>query len=132
MTIHSKLMGLASMLILLLTFACTGGSSSEDSTNTVEEDTTTTTEENTEEPRTILYVTHQVKDYDVWKPGFDDHESARLESGIHKIGVANDQADNNIIHLAFNIDDLAFWQYHGCLYWVSVKVDSGGRNCIYV
>ena len=57
-------------------------------------------------PRNILMAKHEVADYAKWKPGFDEHESVRLESGLHKIGVARNLDNPNVIHLAFFIDDV--------------------------
>ena len=53
-----------------------------------------------------IFVRHQVADYDVWRPGFDEHGAVRREYGLTDAGVYRDVADGNAVTLAFTTDDL--------------------------
>ena len=95
---------MAILMGLSLLFSC-----KQDANTTENSEEDANTEEVTEEPeapRDVMYVIHEVNDYDAWKPGFDEHVSARTESGVHTIGVARDQDNPNEIHLSFFIDDI--------------------------
>jgi hypothetical protein len=59
-------------------------------------------------PAAVL-ITHLVADFDRWKAGFDDHESARRDAGVvgHHINRAEDDPKNVTVYLALTDVDRA-------------------------
>jgi hypothetical protein len=99
-----------SMLFLLV--SCSGGetekktstdSTAVDSTKTVvaPKITTITT------PQFMLVVTHKVANYAKWKASYDEHDSARLASGLHNYVIGRGVKDSNMIMVALKVDDSA-------------------------
>jgi len=54
-----------------------------------------------------VFVRHQVADYDVWKPGFDDHGSVRQEYGLTDAGLYREADDPNNVTILLTTDDVA-------------------------
>lgn len=54
-----------------------------------------------------IFVRHQVADYDVWKPGFDDHGAVRREYGLTDAGLYRDATDPNTVTIVLTADDMA-------------------------
>ena len=93
MKTNSVLHGLLLLLGFSLLFACKSDTNTDASQEAVDE-----SEEMAEEPaplRDVMYVVHEVNDYTAWKQGFDDHESGRVENGVHTIGVGKNLKNPN-------------------------------------
>jgi hypothetical protein len=58
------------------------------------------------EPFKVMAVTHIVKDFDVWKKSFDEHESMRTASGITLRAMGRDMKNPNKVLIFLKIDDL--------------------------
>ena len=58
---------------------------------------------------TTLVVRHHVRDYDVWKPVFDEHESVRREHGStgHRLYRLADDPNDIVISLDFPTPEAA-------------------------
>ena len=54
-----------------------------------------------------IFVRHSVADYDVWKPGFDEHQSARREYGLADAGLYRGADDPNDVTIVLKTDDVA-------------------------
>jgi hypothetical protein len=54
-----------------------------------------------------IFVRHQVADYDVGKPGFDEHGSVRREYGLTDAGLHRGNDDANDITIVLTTDDVA-------------------------
>jgi hypothetical protein len=54
-----------------------------------------------------VFVRHQVADYDVWKPGFDDHARVRREFGLVDAGLYRGADDPNDVTIVLRTDDVA-------------------------
>jgi hypothetical protein len=55
-----------------------------------------------------VVVTHKVKDFDAWVKGFDAEGSAtRASSGLIDVLLARGIDDSSIVHLVFDIKDMA-------------------------
>ncbi len=53
-------------------------------------------------------VTHKVKDFDAWVKVFDEQgAAARAEGGLYDVVMARGIEDSNIVHLVFDIRDMA-------------------------
>jgi len=52
----------------------------------------------------ILIVQHTVRDYDAWKPVFDEHEGVRAKYGCLSHTVYRDADDPNNVTLAFRYE----------------------------
>jgi len=53
-----------------------------------------------------LLITHELEDYEKWRPLFDEDESNRAEAGMVTLGVAKDKDNANMISIMFAFDDL--------------------------
>lgn len=53
-----------------------------------------------------VFVRHQVADYDVWKPGFDDHGSVRRDHGLTDAGLYRSTDDPNNVTIMLTTDDV--------------------------
>ena len=58
------------------------------------------------EPFKVMAVTHIVKDFDVWKKSFDEHESMRTANGITLRAMGRDMKNPNKVLIFLKIDDL--------------------------
>ena len=58
------------------------------------------------EPFKVMAVTHIVKDFDVWKKSFDEHESMRTANGITLRAMGRDMTNPNKVIIFLKIDDL--------------------------
>ena len=54
-----------------------------------------------------VFVRHTVADYDVWKPGFDDHGSVRREYGLTDAGLYRSADDPNDVTIVLTTNDVA-------------------------
>ena len=54
-----------------------------------------------------IFVRHQVADYDVWKPGFDEHGTVRREYGLTDAGLYRDDAAPDTVTIVLTADDAA-------------------------
>jgi hypothetical protein len=54
-----------------------------------------------------IFVRHKVADYDVWKPGFDDHGRVRREYGLTDAGLYRSTDDPNDVTIVMTTDDVA-------------------------
>ncbi|NDP26944.1 MAG: hypothetical protein GZ087_05885 [Flavobacterium sp.] len=57
-------------------------------------------------PFKIMAVTHIVKDFDVWKKSFDEHESMRTANGVTLRAMGRDMKNPNKVLIFLNIEDL--------------------------
>ncbi|MGZ3418651.1 MAG: hypothetical protein ACXVEF_32920 [Polyangiales bacterium] len=55
----------------------------------------------------MMLVTHEVKDYDAWKKGYDAHKSARDAAGLVDAFLGRDSAKPNLVHIGFRVPTLA-------------------------
>ena len=53
-----------------------------------------------------IFVRHTVADYDVWKPGFDDHAPTRREYGLTDAGLYRATDDPNDVTIVLTTDDV--------------------------
>lgn len=53
-----------------------------------------------------LSISHEIKDYAIWKPGFDENGSVRTEAGIKDVFVKQDVNNENAITAFFEVGDL--------------------------
>jgi len=53
-----------------------------------------------------VFVTHHVKDFDVWRPFFDEEKDARNDAGIRLLSMYRGVQDPNEISILFEVDDL--------------------------
>ena len=53
-----------------------------------------------------LLITHELEDYEKWRPLFDEDESNRATAGMVTLGVAKDKDNANMISIMFAFDDL--------------------------
>jgi quinol monooxygenase YgiN len=51
------------------------------------------------------FVSHKVKDYNAWRPYYDEDEPRRAEAGIKDLMVFRDQDDPNSITMYWQVDD---------------------------
>lgn len=51
-------------------------------------------------------ISHEVSDYNAWKPVFDADESRRAEAGLELRGLARDADNGNLVHMVFATNDL--------------------------
>lgn len=58
------------------------------------------------EPFKVMAVTHMVKDFDVFKKTFDEHESMRTSFGVKLLAMGRDMKNSNNILIFLKIDDL--------------------------
>jgi len=52
-----------------------------------------------------VVVRHTVKDFDAWKPYYDDHTATRASYGIKDDGVYHGASDSHNVVLIFQVDD---------------------------
>lgn len=91
--------------------SCSGNGSKETNTDTTAADTTATStvvpEANTivTSPQNMIVIMHKVSNFEKWKSAYDEHDSARLASGIHNFVIARGAEDSNMVLVALKIDD---------------------------
>jgi len=113
---HSRFTGLLLHAAMVFLLTSCGGSSNEkttsaDSTSTADTTPKTTAavqEKNTivTTPENMMIVTHKVADFAKWQMAYDEHDSARLASGIHNYVIARGFQDTNVVMVAVKIDDV--------------------------
>jgi len=52
---------------------------------------------------TMLLITHEVRDYDAWKPVFDAGQAARDAAGFTLAFVGQDSVNPNVVHLGLHV-----------------------------
>ena len=57
-------------------------------------------------PFKVMSVTQNVKDFDVWKKSYDEHESMRLASGLTKLAVCRDMDSPNKVYVFVKAADI--------------------------
>jgi hypothetical protein len=55
---------------------------------------------------TTMIVRHTVKDFDTWKPFFEEHGSVRDEYGVATVGVYRDTKTPNDVVIILRTDDI--------------------------
>lgn len=51
---------------------------------------------------TVALVSHEVKDFDAWKKGFDGDKANRKKAGLKDLFVVRDAEKPNLVHLGFS------------------------------
>ena len=54
-----------------------------------------------------LLVTHKVKDWDIWKTGFDSHKQARMDAGLTDRALGHTSGDTHKVSIVFAVSDMA-------------------------
>jgi hypothetical protein len=57
-------------------------------------------------PQNMVVITHKVANFAKWMAAFDEHDSARLASGLHKYVIGRGFMDTNIVLVALKADDI--------------------------
>lgn len=57
-------------------------------------------------PQNMVVIMHKVANFEKWKSAYDEHDSARLASGIHNYVIARGADDSNVVMVALKVDDL--------------------------
>ena len=57
-------------------------------------------------PFKVMSVTHTVKDFDVWKKSYDEHESMRVANGLTKLAVCRDMDSPNKVYVFVKMADV--------------------------
>ena len=57
-------------------------------------------------PFKVMSATHTVKDFDVWKKSYDEHESMRVANGLTKLAVSRDMDNPNKVYVALRMADV--------------------------
>lgn len=52
---------------------------------------------------TMLLITHEVRDFDAWKPRFDAYLATREAAGFTLAFVGQDSVNPNIVHLGLHV-----------------------------
>jgi quinol monooxygenase YgiN len=99
------------MIALMAMFSftsCKKESDKDVSTEATVTDTIATVAEETKvfEPFQVMVVSHTVKNYDVWKKGFDEDELNRSASGLTLRALARGTNNPNQVYVFLNIADL--------------------------
>jgi hypothetical protein len=55
---------------------------------------------------TYMMIRHKVKDYDVWKPGYDGHLSSREAAGLREVHLLRNINDPQEVVALFEVSDL--------------------------
>ncbi len=96
-------------LMAMFTFtSCKKESDKEVTTESTVTDTIATVADETPvfEPFKVMAVAHIVKDFDVWKKSFDEHESMRAANGATLRAMGRDMKNPNKVLIFLKIDDL--------------------------
>lgn len=54
----------------------------------------------------VVFVSHHVKDFDMWKPVFDRDEEVRTDAGMRSLSIYRGEEDPNEVSMLFEVDDL--------------------------
>ncbi|MFI5128950.1 MAG: hypothetical protein ACHQFX_03115 [Chitinophagales bacterium] len=54
-----------------------------------------------------LLVTHKVKDWDIWKTGFDSHKQARIDAGLTDRALGHTSGDTHNVSIVLAVSDMA-------------------------
>jgi len=57
-------------------------------------------------PQDMVVITHKVANFAKWMAAFEEHDSARLASGLHKYVIGRGFMDTNIVLVALKADDI--------------------------
>ena len=58
-------------------------------------------------PENMVLVTHKVANFAKWLVAYEEHDSARLASGLHKYVIGRGLKDSNMVLIAMKADDIA-------------------------
>ncbi|MBS1915609.1 MAG: hypothetical protein JST87_04985 [Bacteroidetes bacterium] len=82
-----------------------------DSTKSTATDTTKAVAEKPKEPEfkpfDVVEVNHIVKNYEKWKPGFDNDSAARKEAGLELMVIGRSDANPNNLNIVLQASDIA-------------------------
>jgi hypothetical protein len=102
---------------MLFFLASCGGNSSADKASTDTAAATTDTTAKTAvappvntivtTPMNMVVVTHKVANFAKWMVAYDEHDSARLASGLHNYVIGRGFMDSNMVMVALKADDIA-------------------------
>jgi hypothetical protein len=115
---QSRFTGMLSCAAMVFFLTSCGGSggekASKDSAATMSADTTATTavvaapvNTTVTTPTNMVVVTHKVANFAKWLTSYDQHDSARLASGLHNYVVGRGIKDTNMVMVALKADDMA-------------------------
>ena len=51
--------------------------------------------------KTIVLISHAVKDYDAWRAAYETHRPSHVAAGVEEVFVARDAATPNLVHVGF-------------------------------
>jgi len=92
-------------------FSCGGHSATKNADSAKAPDSTAVTKPTTDTsmavPFDVLEITHLVKDYAKWRPGFDNDSTAQKNSGMRAVVVSRCIDTPNRIMIVFKISDVA-------------------------
>ncbi len=54
-----------------------------------------------------MIVHHKVRDFDAWRPVYEEHEAVRREHGVSDVSLHRSADDPNDVVIVFRADDLA-------------------------
>ena len=52
-----------------------------------------------------IFLRHSVRDYDAWRPHYDEDRPRRDSAGLTELGVYRDAGDPNVVLLVWSADD---------------------------
>lgn len=81
-------------------------------------------------PFKIMGVTHTVKDFDVWKKSYDEHESMRVASGLTKLAVCRDMKNPNKVYVFVKMADIQKAKDFAANPNLKAAMEKGGVNSI--
>jgi hypothetical protein len=58
-------------------------------------------------PVTMVIVTHKVQNFAKWHASYDEHDSARMASGLHNYVIGRGLMDTNMVMVALKADDIS-------------------------
>jgi len=109
--IKSALHVMVAFAISVALFSCSGHSATKNADSAKAPDSTAATKPTTDTsmavPFDVLEVTHLVKDYAKWRPGFDSDSAARKNSGMQTAVVSKCIDTPNRIMVVLKISDVA-------------------------
>jgi hypothetical protein len=101
---------LIALSITFVIMSCKNGNKTTTAVETTNSTTTTIAEPiktGPSLPMNMLVIYHGIKDYSLWRPGFDNDSAARQESGLSFISVEKSADKPNDIKMSFATPDMA-------------------------
>ncbi|MEI7471712.1 MAG: hypothetical protein WCJ85_05600 [Chitinophagaceae bacterium] len=101
---------LIALSITLVIMSCNNGNKTTTAVETTDSRTTTVAEPiktGPSLPMNMLVIYHGIKDYSLWRPGFDTDSAARQESGLSFISLEKSADKPNDIKMSFATPDMA-------------------------